>query len=160
MKCRCYIDSPIGRLCMEEEQGAITKLYVVGDEACETAFTATDGEPKTQLLELAASQLTEYFAGKRKAFDLPIRPQGTEFQRKVWQALCRIPYGEIRSYGEIALQIGNPKACRAVGGANHKNPILILIPCHRVVGAGGDLTGFACGLETKEYLLKLEKVID
>lgn len=157
MKCRCYIDSPIGRLCMEEEQGAITKLFVVRDEENETAFTAIGKKPETQLLELAVRQLTEYFAGMRKNFELPLNPKGTEFQKKVWQALCTIPYGETRSYSEIAMQVGNPKACRAVGGANHRNPILILIPCHRVVGAGGDLTGFACGLETKRYLLKLEK---
>lgn len=157
MKCRCYVDSPIGRLCMEEEQGAITKLFVVRDEENETAFTAISRKPETQLLKLAARQLTEYFAGTRKIFELPLNPKGTEFQKKVWQALCTIPYGETRSYSEIAKQVGNPKACRAVGGANHRNPILILIPCHRVVGAGGDLTGFACGLETKRYLLKLEK---
>ena len=102
-------------------------------------------------------QLEEYLAGKRTAFDLPLCPQGTPFQQKVWQALRTIPYGQTRSYGEIAEQIGQPNACRAVGMANHANPLLILIPCHRVVGENGGLTGYAAGLELKQRLLELEK---
>ena len=109
------------------------------------------------LLMKAIVQLTEYFEGRRREFDLPINPKGTEFQRKVWKALAGIPYGETRTYGEIATQIGNRKAARAVGNANNKNPILLLIPCHRVIGADGSLTGFGCGLNIKEYLLNLEK---
>ena len=100
--------------------------------------------------------MEEYFAGQRKEFSLPLAPKGTEFQLRVWQALLQIPYGETRSYGELAAMVGNPKACRAVGGANHRNPLSILIPCHRVVGTGGSLTGYAGGLSVKEFLLKLE----
>lgn len=107
----------------------------------------------------AAAQLTEYFAGKRKVFDLPLEPHGTEFQKKVWQALREIPYGTTCSYGEIAAKIGNPKASRAVGGANNKNPIAIVVPCHRVIGANGSLVGYASGLQTKEALLKLEGIL-
>lgn len=102
-------------------------------------------------------QLDEYFAGKRREFSVPIKTQGTDFQEKVWAALRKIPYGETRTYGQIAAQVGNPKAGRAVGGANHNNPIMILTPCHRVIGADGSLTGFGGGLDVKEALLALEK---
>lgn len=181
MMHRCYLKTPIGVLAVEENGSAITALYLKGetelsvDEAYgkewqnkignKAAFEqefclVTNPEPDfpmTDLLKRAVLQLTEYFQGRRKIFDLPIKPQGTEFQKKVWAALGSIPYGETRTYGKIAAQIGNPKACRAVGGANNKNPILLLIPCHRVVGADGALTGFACGLKMKEYLLRLEE---
>lgn len=115
------------------------------------------GGNKTELTDLASVQLYEYFDGKRKEFDLSIKAIGTEFQMKVWNALRKIPYGETRTYGEIATTIGNPKACRAVGGANNKNPIGIIIPCHRVIGSNGDYVGYAGGLEMKEYLLQLER---
>ncbi|GAA0487337.1 MULTISPECIES: methylated-DNA--[protein]-cysteine S-methyltransferase [Tatumella] len=104
----------------------------------------------------AAEQLTEYFAGDRKCFDLPLQPEGTLFQRQVWQALAEIPYGETRSYRDIAARIGRPKAVRAVGGANGRNPLSIIIPCHRVIGADGSLTGFAGGTTVKQQLLQLE----
>ncbi len=104
----------------------------------------------------AFEELEEYFQGKRREFDLPLSPEGTEFQRRVWAALREIPYGETRSYSEIAEQVGNPKAVRAVGMANHRNPIAIMIPCHRVIGKNGSLTGYAGGLSLKEKLLKLE----
>ena len=104
----------------------------------------------------AKAQLSEYFAGTRQEFTLPLSPKGTPFQQKVWAALQTIPYGQTRSYGEIARQIGSPKAARAVGMANHHNPIAILIPCHRVVGQNGALTGYAGGLERKKALLQLE----
>ena len=113
-------------------------------------------EPETDLLKRAGLQLMEYFQGIRTEFTLPLAPKGTEFQKKVWKALCTIPYGQTRSYGQIAAQIGNPKACRAVGGANNKNPVWIFIPCHRVIGANGSLVGFGGGLYAKEYMLKLE----
>ena len=103
-----------------------------------------------------ANQLEEYLAGERTVFDLPLLPLGTDFQQKVWQALQEISYGETRSYGEIARRIGQPKAARAVGMANHHNPIAIVIPCHRVIGAGGALTGYMGGLEKKRQLLELE----
>lgn len=110
----------------------------------------------TPLLVQAKAQLSEYFAGTRQEFTLPLSPKGTPFQQKVWAALQTIPYGQTRSYGEIARQIGSPKAARAVGMANHHNPIAILIPCHRVVGQNGALTGYAGGLERKKALLQLE----
>ena len=110
------------------------------------------------MLTRAARQLAEYFAGTRRTFDLPLAftARGTPFQQKVWRALLTIPFGETRSYGEIAAQIGSPRAVRAVGAANGRNPISIVAPCHRVVGANGKLTGFAGGLENKAYLLALE----
>lgn len=105
----------------------------------------------------AAEQLQEYFQGKRREFTLPLQPVGTSFQQKVWQALLQIPYGETRSYGQIAAAAGNPKAARAVGMANHNNPIAIVIPCHRVIGANGKLVGYASGLDMKAKLLRLEQ---
>jgi len=105
----------------------------------------------------AERQLAEYFSGRRKAFDLRLDFAGTEFQKKVWRALLTIPFGETRSYGEIAKQIGSPKAVRAVGAANGRNPISIVAPCHRVIGSTGKLTGFAGGLDTKAFLLDLER---
>lgn len=111
---------------------------------------------ETPLLLRAKEQLQEYFRGERQGFDLPLAPQGTEFQRRCWDALQAIPYGDTVSYAAQAAKIGNPKACRAVGMANNRNPICIIIPCHRVVGKSGALVGYAAGLETKRKLLKLE----
>lgn len=111
---------------------------------------------RTAIMDKAFLEIKEYLEGKRKTFDVPLAPKGTAFQQKVWNALRTIPYGETRSYSEIAEMIGNPKACRAVGMANNKNPIIIMIPCHRVIGKNGSLVGYACGLEKKEYLLNLE----
>lgn len=142
------IDSPIGPLTLQGSETALTGLRF-GD--------ARTDLPSCPLLEQAAAELAEYFAGIRRTFTLPLSPAGTAFQRAVWQALETIPYGETVSYRDIALRIGNPKACRAVGMANNRNPIPILIPCHRVVGADGSLTGYAGGLDAKEQLLKLEK---
>lgn len=101
--------------------------------------------------------MEEYFHGARKSFDVPYLLRGTAFQKNVWQALCRIPYGQTRSYRDIAESVGTPKACRAVGMANHRNPLMLLIPCHRVIGADGSLTGYAGGIELKQFLLQLEK---
>jgi O-6-methylguanine DNA methyltransferase len=112
---------------------------------------------KTDYTESVYNQLLEYFDGKRKEFDFQYELRGTTFQKKVWNALCNIPYGETRSYKEIAIEIGNEKACRAVGMANNKNPITIVVPCHRVIGANGKLVGYGGGLDMKEQLLKLEK---
>lgn len=108
------------------------------------------------LADAAFAQVSEYLQGKRKAFDFPYEYQGTEFQRKVWDALCVIPYGETRTYKEIACAIGNPKACRAVGLANNRNPLAIVVPCHRVIGTNGALVGYASGLDVKQALLELE----
>jgi methylated-DNA-[protein]-cysteine S-methyltransferase len=100
--------------------------------------------------------LCEYLKGERKEFDLPLNPKGTDFQKRVWKALCEIPYGETRSYKQIAETIGNPRAVRAVGMANHRNPLLIVVPCHRVIGADGKLVGYAAGIDKKAFLLQLE----
>jgi methylated-DNA-[protein]-cysteine S-methyltransferase len=108
------------------------------------------------LIKDAVKQLEEYFAGKRKTFDLPLAPKGTDFQMRVWEQLRKIPYGVTKSYGEIARKIGQPTASRAVGAANGQNPLGIVVPCHRVIGSTGKLTGFAGGMKNKEYLLNLE----
>jgi methylated-DNA-[protein]-cysteine S-methyltransferase len=110
----------------------------------------------TDLIKKAVLQLNEYLIGERTEFDLPLKPEGTAFQKKVWEALCTIPYGQTRSYKEIAVQIGNEKACRAVGMANNRNPISIIIPCHRVIGADKSLVGYGGGLNIKVKLLNLE----
>jgi len=108
------------------------------------------------LIKETFRQLSEYLEGKRKNFNLPIDPRGTDFQKKVWNELKKIPYGEVRSYKQIAKSIGNPEACRAVGSANNKNPTAVIIPCHRVIGTNGQLIGYAGGLERKKFLLNLE----
>lgn len=148
MEYRCVLISPCGQLELAEENGAITRLAFVED------LPLTP--PCAPLLEQAAAQLEEYFAGQRREFSLPLAPAGTPFQQKVWQALCEIPYGQLCSYGQLAAKVGNPKASRAVGMANHRNPIAIIQPCHRVVGADGSLTGYGGGLDKKELLLRLE----
>lgn len=111
---------------------------------------------RSELTDIVFFQMQEYLAGKRKSFDFPYEANGTLFQKKVWNALCNIPYGETCSYKDIAIAIGNPKACRAVGMANNKNPISIVVPCHRVIGANGQLVGYASGLEMKKALINLE----
>lgn len=150
MKTERYrvIDSPIGRL---------------GLRACENELIGIDfhakGERRDEsaVLDLTQCQLAEYFAGRRKVFSVPFSVRGTPFQERVWCALCDIPYGETVSYGEIARRIQSPKAARAVGRANHQNRLPILVPCHRVIGSGGKLTGFGGGLEIKQALLDLEQ---
>jgi len=153
MKNIFYYNTKIGRIGIEENGTAITKLNFINKEVQEEIIE----EHETALLKEAIKQLNEYFDGKRKSFDLPLEPKGTEFQNKVWSALKEIPFGETRSYGEIAKVIGNEKAARAIGMANNKNPIAIIVPCHRVIGANGKLVGYAGGLDIKERLLKLEK---
>ena len=113
--------------------------------------------PVSPVLAQAAAQLAEYFAGQRQSFTVPLAPRGTPFQQEVWRALCAIPYGQTRSYGQLAAALGRPSAARAVGGACRCNPIWLMIPCHRVVGASGSLTGYAGGLERKKALLALEQ---
>ncbi len=152
---RLAIDTPIGPLGIIEEGGAITHIYFAHE-----APDGLDTWPRTtqqETLSAAQNQLSAYFAGERQQFDLPLAPSGTDFQQKVWRALQDIPYGETRCYGDIASAAGNPKAARAVGMANHNNPIPIVIPCHRVIGKNGKLVGFGGGLDTKEALLALEK---
>lgn len=162
MQNKSHMQTPIGSIIIEENGAAITALYLDKDEDKDEKTTSPQSSscpqcPQTPLLQEAQKQLNEYFAGTRKKIELPIHLQGTKFQQKVWKALQQIPYGETRSYGEIAASIGNPKASRAIGGANNKNPIMIIVPCHRVIGADGSLVGFGGGLPAKKYLLDLEK---
>ena len=150
----CYIDSPIGELLLAGDDDALTMIgFPEGKMRREPASDWV--ENKTPFAE-ASRQLKEYFAGERHAFDLPLRLGGTEFQILVLEELQRIPYGETTSYGEIASRIGRPKAVRAVGAANGRNPIPIVVPCHRVIGSSGSLTGFGGGLDAKRALLQLE----
>lgn len=150
----CYLDTPIGELLLAGDTDA---LSMVGfPEGAMRREPEPDWIYKEKPFAEAIRQLNEYFAGDRQDFDLPLRLDGTEFQLLVLQELRRIPYGETTSYGDIAERIGRPKAVRAVGAANGRNPIPIIVPCHRVIGASGDLTGFGGGLNTKEALLRLE----
>lgn len=153
MKYITYYKSPVGILGIVEEEGAILEIFFEN----EVSSNGRIKEAETPLLKEAKKQLQEYFNKSRKNFDLPLAPKGTKFMENVWKALRAIPYGETRSYKDIAESINNPKACRAVGMANHRNPIAIAIPCHRVIGAKGSLVGYAGGLELKKYLLELEK---
>ena len=141
------VETPAGWLTLHSDGEALTAVEFAAQEL------RRDDSP---VLLQAERELAEYFAGRRRSFSVPLCIGGTPFQRAVWQALTEIPFGETASYGEIARRIGRPKACRAVGMANHVNPLPIFVPCHRVVGASGRLTGYAGGLEMKAYLLKLE----
>ena len=150
----CYTNSPIGELLLAGDTDALTMI------GFPKGSMRRDPEPDWIFNEKpfaeAMRQLDEYFDGKRRDFDLPLRLDGTEFQLLVLDELQKIPYGETTSYGDIAKRIGRPKASRAVGAANGRNPIPIVVPCHRVIGSHGDLTGFGGGLDTKEALLRLE----
>ena len=150
----CYLDTPIGELLLAGENNALSMIgFPKGSMRREPE---PDWIFNEQPLANACQQLREYFDGERRVFDLPLKLSGTEFQKSVLEALLDIPYGETTSYGEIARRIGRPKAVRAVGAANGRNPIPIVVPCHRVIGSTGDLTGFGGGLDTKEALLRLE----
>lgn len=142
-------DSPFGPLAIGYELDAVTSIRL-------SDGTGIQSQP-SPISDLAAAQLSEYFAGTRKQFDFSINPEGTAFQRLVWHALMQIPYGETRSYGQIAAMIGKPKATRAVGAACNRNPIWLAIPCHRVLGADRSLTGYAGGIDMKRALLELEQ---
>lgn len=148
MKFTVTYDSPAGRLWLAEENGAVADLRFGPFPG------GTPGE--TPLLTQAIAQLEAYFAGSLQKFDLPLAPSGTPFQKSCWEALLTIPYGETRTYSDMAAAVGNPKARRAVGSANHHNPISIIIPCHRVIGKSGRLVGYGGGLDVKEMLLALE----
>ena len=149
-------DTIIGKLVIEEDECKISRIELLKNE--EKFDNKINKE--TDIIKKAYKELDEYFKGNRKTFDIPLKIEGTEFQKKVWMALLEIPYGETRSYLDIAKKIGNPKASRAVGMANHNNKIIILIPCHRVIGSNKKLVGYAGGLDVKEKLLKLEKNIN
>ena len=162
---RSVLDTPIGPLRIIASQEAVLCVEQAGRETLDAGAQADSipadrilsGDASGELVKDSEAQLKEYFAGRRQNFDLPVSPEGTDFQKNVWGHLREIPYGETRTYGELATMAGNKKASRAVGMANHCNPILILIPCHRVIGADGSLTGYVAGIETKKYLLSMEK---
>ena len=148
-----YLDTPLGLFeFMATEQGICQAIFC-GDSLC---ADSKENSKTNDITELCKQQLTEYFAGKRQVFTVPLDPQGTDFQQAVWGCLQHIPFGELRSYGEIAKMLNNPNASQAVGGANGRNPITLLVPCHRVVGRNGSLTGYAGGIERKLWLLNHE----
>ena len=141
-------ETKLGSITFVEEDGTLLTI------STHRTFTATVME--TPFIKEAYRQFSEYLTGERKSFDLPFKLTGTDFQNRVWKALCEIPYGETRSYKQIAEAIGNPKAVRAVGMANNRNPLLVLVPCHRVIGCNGQLVGYSVGLDKKQFLLHLE----
>jgi len=148
----CTYLSPVGTLVIGEDDAGIT-LIEFSDETTEYPVPEN-----SRYLESAAEQLREYFAGNRKEFDLPLSLHGTDFQKLVWDALRQIPYGSYASYQNIAIAVGNRNSTRAVGMANNRNPVVIVIPCHRVIGKDGSLTGYGGGLDKKKYLLNLEGI--
>ena len=153
------ISSPVGELTLVGSDKGLAAVLWENDRPNRVKLNDVQPMNDHPVLVEAGKQLQEYFDGKRTVFSIALDMNGTEFQRKVWQALTTIPFGETRSYAQIAQQIGSPKAVRAVGAANGRNPISIIAPCHRVIGANGTLTGFAGGLDVKEYLLTLEKPV-
>lgn len=151
----CIVKSPIGPILLaRDEEGLKHVNFMKGKKKIEVSDDWVENE---EFFREISGQLEAYFSGKLKSFDIKLAAEGTGFQKSVWKALCEIPYGETRSYKEIAVSIGKPKAYRAVGLANNRNPIAIIVPCHRVIGADGKLTGYAGGLDVKEFLLKLEE---
>ncbi|MBE5802515.1 MAG: methylated-DNA--[protein]-cysteine S-methyltransferase [Clostridiales bacterium] len=151
MKSYWLMESPIGPLTLIEQDGALCAICFDGVAPADARLE------KTALLAQAETELTAYFCGQRKFFSLPLRLNGTDFQRRCWNALLCVPYGETRSYSQQAEMAGSPHAVRAVGMANHRNPIPIIVPCHRIIGKNGQLTGYAGGISVKEWLLTLEK---
>lgn len=146
-----FYTTDLGNIGIAEKENELTNLYLPGEVIPENLRLAENA-----VLKEAGQQLQAYFAGRLRNFTLPLAPAGTPFQKSVWEKLLAIPYGETRSYGEISLSLGKPRAARAVGMANHNNPLAIFIPCHRVIGADGKLVGYGGGLHLKEYLLRLE----
>ncbi|MFT4926518.1 MAG: methylated-DNA-[protein]-cysteine S-methyltransferase [Phenylobacterium sp.] len=146
-----YLSTPLGQVMIEANEQGLTQVAFVEDVERE------DERPSNALVLEAKRQLQAYFDGELTSFDLPLAPKGTEFRTKVWAALQQIPYGETACYGDIANALNNPKAVRAVGGANGANPISIIVPCHRIIGKDGSLTGYASGVDKKEWLLALER---
>ncbi|MFJ5553414.1 methylated-DNA--[protein]-cysteine S-methyltransferase [Streptomyces sp. NPDC093225] len=152
------VDSPYGPLTMVATDGILSAMYMSDQRhrPAEESFGVRVAPEEDPFAE-AARQLGEYFAGERTVFDLPLRLEGTDFQRSVWEQLTRIPYGQTRSYGDLATSLGKPGASRAVGLANGKNPVTIIVPCHRVIGSSGSLTGYGGGLDRKQRLLAFER---
>jgi methylated-DNA-[protein]-cysteine S-methyltransferase len=149
-------DSPVGKLYAQARQNSITVLHMVGAQHPPKMLADIIDSPELPIFLQLQTQLFEYFAGRRREFKLSLAPDGTAFEKSVWRALLKIPYGETCTYGQQALRINNPNAVRAVGAANGRNPIGIIIPCHRVIGRSGTLTGYAGGLDKKAFLLRLE----
>jgi len=148
------VESPIGPILLAgDEDGLKYVNFLKGKTKIEVS---DDWQENKEFFSEISRQLEAYFAGELKSFEVKLAPEGTEFQKSVWRALCEIPYGETRTYKEIAISVGKPKAYRAVGLANNRNPISIIVPCHRVIGTNGKLTGYASGLDVKEFLLRLE----
>ncbi|MFW1911667.1 methylated-DNA--[protein]-cysteine S-methyltransferase [Acinetobacter ursingii] len=152
----CYMASPVGQLKLVANEQALVAILWDNENPKRVRLAELIEDVSHPILLNTQQQLIEYFSGQRKVFDIPLDFEGTDFQKKVWSALLTIPYGETRSYKQIAQQLVNEKAVRAVGAANGKNPISIIAPCHRVIGSGGALVGFAGGLDKKEILLRLE----
>ena len=150
------IDSPVGPLALLSDGTSLTAILFDGERQSRRANDPTVANDSAEPFPQARQELAEYFAGARTKFDVPLAPEGTAFQRRVWQALLQVPYGATATYGDIARKIGSPKAVRAVGAANGRNPIAIVVPCHRVIGANGTLTGYGGGLTRKRALLDLE----
>jgi methylated-DNA-[protein]-cysteine S-methyltransferase len=159
------VDSPVGQLTLVADQQSLLVLTWGGDGSSSTRVAQlvqqAEEVPASEhpILARSVAQLMEYFAGQRKEFDLPLHAEGTEFQRAAWSVLRQIPYGQTLSYAEQAGRTGSPKASRAVGSANGRNPIAIIVPCHRVIGADGSLTGFGGGIDTKQWLLTHEQQV-
>ncbi len=151
------IDSPVGQLKLVASEKGLVAILWENDNPRRVRLAELVANEKHPVLLETERQLREYFSGKRKAFSVALDIRGTRFQKDVWAALLAIPFGETRSYGQLAKQLGNPRASRAVGAANGRNPVSIIVPCHRVIGSSGKLTGFAGGLDTKAHLLGLEK---
>jgi methylated-DNA-[protein]-cysteine S-methyltransferase len=156
---RLVVPSPVGPLTLVSDKGKLVGCYFSNSDFAKQKLAECDLAPSANdaVLKAACKELELFFAGSLKKFTIPVAPSGTDFQRLVWKALQKIPFGRTASYGDIAKQVGNPGAMRAVGAANGKNPICIIIPCHRVIGADGSLTGFGGGIERKKYLLGLER---
>lgn len=154
--CNTTIDTPVGQLTLVAGDSGLVAVLWENDDPQRVPLGTLRRNESHPVLAAAKQQLREYFGGRRRDFDLPIDASGTPFQQAVWKALRTIPYGQTRSYAQIARQIGRPSAARAVGAANGRNPVSIIVPCHRVIGAGGQLTGFAGGLRVKAQLLALE----
>ena len=151
------IDSPVGKLKLIASDKGLVAILWENDSPRRVRLDDLVADERHPVLMEAERQLGQYFAGKRKAFSIALDLRGTRFQKDVWEALLAIPFGETRSYGQLAKQLGNPQATRAVGAANGRNPVSIIVPCHRVIGSSGKLTGFAGGLKTKAHLLSLEE---
>jgi methylated-DNA-[protein]-cysteine S-methyltransferase len=159
-RAHVIVDSPVGQLTLVAEQGRLSGLFMDRQRhAPDWAGLGIQGAAADEPFASAAAQLAAYFSGELTAFDLPIAPAGTPFQLRVWDALRTIPYGQTLTYGQLASRIGSPAASRAVGLANGRNPISVVVPCHRVIGADGSLTGYGGGLQRKQFLLDLERSV-